>query len=74
MAIGVRLFGRDPVEPERLACYADLKPWAAALCENGFVASLAHGRRRRAARVDFVAGWKEAAMQLGRQDIFKEAS
>lgn len=29
-----------------------------------------HGRRRRAARMDFVPGWKEAARQLGRSDVF----
>jgi hypothetical protein len=60
-----------PVDPATLDCYADLEGWAVTLCETGYEAAMAHGRRRRAARVDFVAGWKEAARQLGRLDVFK---
>jgi hypothetical protein len=60
-------------EPEQMTCYADLQPWAANLCETAYQESLIHGRRRRAARMDFVPGWKEAARQLGRPDVFLEA-
>lgn len=52
--------------------YADLEPWAAELCELGYRSSLEQGRRRRAGRGDFVAGWKEGARQLGRLDVFKD--
>ena len=44
--------------------YDDLQPWAAELCEQAWHASLASGRRRGAARMDFVPGWKEAARQF----------
>src|SRR4051794_3943966 len=54
--------------------YDDLEPWAAALCEAGDQGALSSGRRRRAARMDFVPGWKEAARQLGRLDVFAAAS
>lgn len=54
--------------------YDDLAPWAANLCEAGYQDALARGRRRRAARMDFVPGWKEAARQLGRPDVFSTAS
>lgn len=50
--------------------YDDLAPWAANLCETAYQEALIHGRRRRAARMDFVPGWKEAAWQLGRPDAF----
>lgn len=50
--------------------YDDLVPWAANLCETAYQEALIHGRRRRAARMDFVPGWKEAARQLGRPDAF----
>lgn len=50
--------------------YDDLAPWAANLCETAYQEALIHGRRRRAARMDFVPGWKEAARQLGRPDAF----
>lgn len=50
--------------------YDELQPWAANLCEHAYQDSLVHGRRRRAARMDFVPGWKEAARQLGRPDAF----
>jgi hypothetical protein len=53
--------------------YDDLAPWAANLCETAYQESLIHGRRRRAARMDFVPGWKEAAKQLGRPDAFRGA-
>lgn len=58
-------------DPQALECYADLEPWAAGLCEQGYAESLAHGRRRRAARIDFVAGWKQGARDLGRRDVFR---
>jgi hypothetical protein len=58
-------------EPAAMECYADLHPWAANLCEAAYQESLIHGRRRRAARMDFVPGWKEAARQLGRMDVFR---
>jgi hypothetical protein len=50
--------------------YDELQQWAANLCEHAYQDSLVHGRRRRAARMDFVPGWKEAARQLGRPDVF----
>jgi hypothetical protein len=50
--------------------YDDLQPWAVNLCEQGYQDALTNGRRRRAARMDFVPGWKEAARQLGRPDVF----
>lgn len=68
------------VEDDIGTLYDDLAPWAANLCETAYQQSLMNGRRRRAARMDFVPGWKEAAMQLGRPDAFvvalksKEAS
>lgn len=65
-------FGRDDDQSE-FACYDDLQPWAANLCEKAYQDSLAKGRRRRAARMDFVPGWKEAARQLGRPDVFLDA-
>lgn len=57
---------------EQMPCYADLQPWAASLCEAAYQESLMKGRRRRATRMDFVPGWKEAARQLGRLDVFME--
>lgn len=59
---------------ETMPEYDELLPWAAELCEDGYHESLLHGRRRRAARVDFVAGWKEAAWQLGRHDLFRDGT
>lgn len=56
--------------PAEMPCYAGLAPWAAELCEQHFEQSREAGRRRRAARVDFAAGWMEAARQLGRLDVF----
>lgn len=50
--------------------YDDLQPWAAELCEQAYLDSLSAGRRRRAARMDFVPGWKEAHRQAGRQEMF----
>jgi hypothetical protein len=65
---------QEPDDPARMECYADLQPWAASLCEQAYHDALTAGRRRRAARMDFVPGWKEAARQLGRLDVFVEAS
>lgn len=64
-------FPKKPDEdPADMACYADLQPWAVTLCEAAYQEALIKGRRRRAARCDFVPGWKEAARQLGRHDVF----
>lgn len=60
-------------DPTALPCYQDLQPWAASLCEAGYQEARSKGRRRRAARIDFVPGWKEAARQLGRSDVFAGA-
>lgn len=63
-----------PVPPDdipALPAYQGLEPWAATLCEKGYQGSREAGRRRRAARVDFTAGWMEAAREFGREDVFK---
>jgi hypothetical protein len=57
--------------PNAGALYDDLQPWAAELCEQAWQSSLTLGRRRGAARMDFVPGWKEAMRQAGRLDVFK---
>lgn len=64
-----RMIEPEPIED--LEVYADLQPWSVELCETAYHEALSSGRRRRAARMDVVPGWKEAARQLGRLDVFK---
>lgn len=62
----------DEGELQAMPCYADLAPWAIARCEQAFHDSLARGRRRRAARVDFVPGWVSAALEFRGTDVLRE--